>query len=345
MSLANITNKLLLWLRITRQPVVKVYDGYGDKDEVTVYGHVLSVSPLPRKRYRQNILLNLFGLIRLFIVIPKKNARVIIEWNGESHETQTGSDGMFTFAWKPVNPLTAGWHKTKVSYISPPPKSVTLAAGEGWIFIPHVAQYNFISDIDDTFLISHSSSLLKRLYVLFTKNARSRKPFEGVVNHYRLLAMSGSGEGMPNPFFYVSSSEWNLYDYIKEFCVKQGLPRGVFLLDRMKKLKDLLRTGQGKHAGKYVRISHILRSYPDHKYVLLGDNTQADPEIYHSVVRDFPGKIFAVYIRNISPAKDRRTRELIAGMESLGVKCCYFTHSAEAIRHSANTGLITMPRP
>lgn len=340
MNLTNITDRILSWLRITRQPVVKVYDGYGDDNEVIIYGHVLSLSPLPRKKYRQNIFLNFFGLIRLFIVLPKKNARVIVEFNGETRETMTAEDGLFMFEWKPIYPLEAGWKKASVSYISPAPGSTVLARGECSVFIPHVYQYNFISDIDDTFLISHSRSLLKRLYVLFTKNARTRRPFEGVVNHYRLLSMSGTKDGIPNPFFYVSSSEWNLYAYIKEFCRKEGLPRGILLLSQIKQFGDLLNTGQGKHATKYIRIARILKSYPDHKYVLLGDNSQADPGIYYSVVRDFPAKIFAVYIRNVSKSGDRAAKAFIAQMERSGVKCCYFVHSSEAIMHSRGIGLI-----
>jgi phosphatidate phosphatase APP1 len=338
-SIRSITAKILLWLRITRQPVVRVYDGYGDEDEVIVYGHVLRVSPLSRQKYRQSILLNLFGLIRLFMVVPVRNARVIIEWNGETRETHTGEDGLFRFEWKPLLPVTAGWQKASVSYISPAPRSVVIARGECSVFIPHVYQYNFISDIDDTFLISHSGNLLKRLYVLFTKNARSRKPFEGVVNHYRMLSLSGTN-GIPNPFFYVSSSEWNLYEYIREFCRKEGLPRGIFLLSQMKRLRSLLYTGQGKHATKYIRIARILKAYPAHRYVLLGDNTQADPEIYFSVARDFPGMIAAVYIRKVSRSKEQATLNYIRKIQELGVECCYFLHSREAIEHSRRIGLI-----
>src|SRR5688572_30840671 len=211
MAFSKLTNKILFWLRIVRGPVVKVYDGYGDADEINVYGHVLKLSPLPRVNYRQNIFINLFSLIRLFIIQPKKNALVRLHWNGEVHERKTDREGFFKFEWKPSANPQPGWHKARIVYHSPLNDAV-LAKGECSIFFPHDYQYNFISDIDDTFLISHSSSIFKRLYVLFTKNAQTRKPFDGVVRHYKLLAMAGADKE-PNPFFYVSSSEWNLYDY------------------------------------------------------------------------------------------------------------------------------------
>jgi phosphatidate phosphatase APP1 len=144
----------------------------------------------------------------------------------------------------------------------------------------------------------------------------------------------------PNPFFYVSSSEWNLYDYIKEFCRKNALPRGVFQLAQIKRFKDLLNTGQGRHASKYIRITRILKYFPNHKYVLLGDNSQKDPEIYATVAKDFPGLIHAVYIRNIRILNDEPTKQFLKDIESRGIPCCYFKNSSEAIEHSVKIGLI-----
>jgi phosphatidate phosphatase APP1 len=336
----KLVNKILRLLWVTRRPVIWAFDGYGDADDVIVQGYVLKLSPLGRKTYRQNWLVNMFSLVRLFVVAPKKKARVLLEWNGEIHEQVTDAHGFFKFEWKPLNPVTAGWHEAKVSYVSGGQTPTVMAKTVCSIFIPHLYQYNFISDIDDTFLVSHSASIFKRLYVLFTKNARSRKPYEGVVNHYSLLAQSSSADGIPNPFFYVSSSEWNLYYYIREFCRKQGMPRGVFLLSNMKRLRQLLNTGQGKHSTKYVRIARILKAYPDHQYVLLGDNSQKDPEIYYAIARDFPNRIFAVYIRNIRKSKEGVAKGFIQNIESMGVKCCLFTRSAEAIEHSKLVGLI-----
>jgi phosphatidate phosphatase APP1 len=274
------------------------------------------------------------------MVRPKAHALVKLEWNGEVHETHTAEDGFFKFEWKPVNPVTAGWVSVRVSYIADDGNNSVMAYSEGSIFVPHASRYSFISDIDDTFLISHSSNLRKRLYILFTKNPQSRKPFEGVVKHYQLLAKAGAPHDLPNPFFYVSSSEWNLFEYIREFCRKNELPQGVFLLNQMKQLKDFLKTARGKHAEKYVRITRILKAFPHHTYVLFGDDSQQDPKIYASLVRDFPGKIFAVYLRRIHQKNESTTRGLIEQIEASGVHCSYFIHTAEAIAHSQKIGLI-----
>lgn len=44
-------------------------------------------------------------------------------------------------------------------------------------------------------------------------------------------------------------------------------------------------------------------------FILIGDSGQNDPEIYLQVIRDFPGRVKMIYIRDVDP--ERR----------LGVKC------------------------
>ncbi|HZF99452.1 MAG TPA: phosphatase domain-containing protein, partial [Chitinophagales bacterium] len=273
----------------------------------------------------------------LFMVRPIANARVEVEWQGTLHHGVSEKDGFFKIEWKPTTAPEPGWHDVTVRVAR---NDKTIAEGSAHVFTPHRNQIAFVSDIDDTFLISHSAKLHKRLFVLLTKNAESRKPFDGVANHYRLLAQTSSDGAEPNPFFYVSSSEWNLYDYIRRFAARHEMPRGVYLLNTIKQLNQFWKTGQGKHEGKFVRIVRILKSYPHRKYVLLGDDSQQDPFIYASVVEHFPGNIHAVYLRRVRKSSEAKATEAVAQMEKAGVLCCYFKHSAEAIEHSKSIGLI-----
>jgi phosphatidate phosphatase APP1 len=328
--------RLLYWLRLTNKPLVKVYHGYGNKEHLIIFGHVLSLGPLPRKRFSGNIFTNTFALLRLFIVRPLGRAKVQLEWNGKLMEATTDVDGFFRFEWKPVIALSPGWHPVEVRLLEPGRAD---GPGKGLIFIPDEYHFACISDIDDTFLISHSANLPKRLQVLFTENAHSRQPFDGVVKHYQLLA--DAADGKPNPFFYVSSSEWNLYDYILEFSHKNELPRGVYLLGQIKQFKEILKTGQNKHATKFMRIARILTAYPHQPFVLLGDDSQMDPDIYSSVIEHFPGIIRGVYLRHIHKKNKDKVQIIVDKINQAGVPCCYFEHSRDAIEHSKTIGLIT----
>lgn len=338
--LEGIYDKILHVFRLTNDPVVKVYHSYGSATSVVVFGHVFSLSPLPRKKYRKNFWTNTFALLRSFIIVRIPNAKVRLRWNTVVLESTAASDGFFRFDCNCGTPMPAGIYNVEVDYLSGEIENYVIATGKGSVIIPHTNQYAFVSDIDDTFLISHSSNLRKRLYVLLTKNAHSRKPFEGVVNHYQLLAKGYTKNNNQNPFFYVSSSEWNLYDFIKEFCRKNAMPEGVFLLSQIKRLTEVWKTGATKHSTKFMRIARILEAYPQQKFVLLGDDSQQDPVIYSRIVEHFPGRIGCVYLRHVYEENLHNVKELIEKIEQAGVQCCHFTHSKEAIEHSYKIGLI-----
>lgn len=325
-------------MRITNEPTVKVYHGYGHNNCLTVFGHVFRLSPFPRKQYRQSFVRNTLALLRLFLIRPFAGVEVQLEWKGKVHKATTDSDGFFRFEWEDTEPMERGWKPVMVQAFH---NSTLIAKSAGRIFIPYETQYIFVSDIDDTFLISHSGNLRKRLYVLFTQNARSRKPFEGVVRHYQLLAQSGTTAESPNPFFFVSSSEWNLYEYILEFTAVNKIPRGIFLLSQLKGFSQLLKTGQNNHGTKFTRIVRILEAFPTQRVVLLGDSSQQDPYIYEAIVKHFPKQVHAVYIRDVFERNHQKVKDVLTKIESAGVPCLFFKHSKEAILHSVKIGLIS----
>lgn len=323
--------------RLTAVPTVKVYHGYGHNNCLAVFGHVFRHSPFPRRRYRQSFVRNTLALLRLFSVKPFAGVEVELEWKGKVHRTKTDTDGFFRFDWEDDEPFDRGWRPVLVSAFQ---NGAFLGKAAGRIFISHESQYIFISDIDDTFLISHSSNLRKRFYVLLTQNARTRKPFDGVVRHYQLLAQAGTTAEAPNPFFYVSSSEWNLYEYILEFTAVNKIPRGVFLLSQLKRFSQLLKTGQNNHGTKFTRIVRILKAFPNQRVVLLGDSSQQDPYIYQEIVIHFPRQVHAVYIRDVYQKNSEKVKDVLQQIEAAGVPCLFFKQSKEAILHSVKIGLV-----
>lgn len=331
-------SKLLYWLGFTSKPTIKLYHGYGHTNQLMIMGHVFKLAPLPRKKYRKSMVRNTLALLRLFLVKTIANVEIYMQWEGLVYQTTTNQDGFFKLEWKDQPPLPFGWQTVTVEARL---NQQVIAKAEGSVYIPYDTQYGFISDIDDTFLISHSSNLRKRLFVLFTENARSRQPFDGVVKHYQLLAYSGTEPNRPNPFFYVSSSEWNLYDYILEFTIVNGIPKGVFLLNQLKHLSELLKTGQNNHKTKFTRIARILEAYPRQRFVLLGDSSQQDPYIYEAIVQHFPKQVYAVYIRDVYAKNQNKAKDVLHKIEQAGVSCCFFQNSSDAILHSRKIGLIT----
>ena len=119
------------------------------------------------------------------------------------------------------------------------------------------------------------------------------------------------------------------------------LPKAVIKLKKIKTgVGDFLFTGRGSHDHKFEKIKDIISFYPKLPYVLLGDDSQKDPNIYERICKIYPLNIQAVYIRQTSSTPKKETLEILNNLEDMGVKICYFEHSEKAIQHSKEIGLI-----
>lgn len=321
-----------------KKAVVKVYRGYGHKHNLVLYGHVFSWKANVKRKMSNRIFPNIIDLLRMFILTPFKQAKVQMQWGNQIIEAKTDNTGHFKLEWESEHSVDAGWHTVNVNLINNSGKIA--ATGEGGVYIPHSTQYAFISDIDDTVMVSHSASPIKKLLELSLKNPQRRGIFKDVVTHYQLLAGAQTTDGVPNPFFYVSSSEWNLYDYLADFFSYNGLPKGAFLLNTVKRWYELLNTGGTGHQGKLLRIVRILETFPKQQFILLGDNSQKDPSIYQTIAQKYADRIFAVYIRNIRPSKKEEAAQILENIKQQGIHACLYNNSAEAIAHSKQIDLV-----
>lgn len=317
---------------------VKIYHGYGHQHNLVLYGHVFKKKAKTKQIYSNNVWVNLLQLVKLFLLKPYPNAKIRLRFLDQHFTQQSGADGFFKFEWAATQTLTAGWHLAVVEVLGK--KNQVVCTGEGQVFVPHSTQYAVISDVDDTIMISHASNFRKRFKQLLAKNPRTRVTFPLAAQHFQQLALAHTQKDQPNPFFYVSSSEWNLYDYLLEIFSFNNLPKGAFLLNTLKQLKDFVKTGKTGHEGKLLRVMRILDTFPNQKFIFFGDNAQLDPEIYSAIVEKYPQNILAVYIRNVNTKKAAATQLLLQKIAQKHVKTCLFKHSEEAIAHSKAIGLI-----
>ena len=127
---------------------------------------------------------------------------------------------------------------------------------------------------------------------------------------------------------------------MNEFFKHNGLPKGAFLLNSIKKWYQLLKTGKTKHEEKLVRVRRILEEFPKQRFVLLGDNSQSDPEIYVNIANKYSEQIVALYIRNVSLIKENIALELMNTIQNKQIYTCQFKHTDEAISHAKAIGLL-----
>jgi phosphatidate phosphatase APP1 len=171
------------------------------------------------------------------------------------------------------------------------------------------AEFGIISDIDETIIYTGLDSFLKWKVVLntFVTHHTKRLPIEGAQLLYNKL-FGGTTGYSENPFFYLSNSPWNLYDYLQSFLEKNNFPKGTLLLRDIglenKKKKSFL------EGNKFIKIKHILETYATMNFILVGDAEDLDPEIYLEIAQQFPNRILCIYIRSV--ANTKKLRKIIA---------------------------------
>ncbi len=230
--------------------------------------------------------------------------------------------------------FNAGWHSANFSICDGEGVQQCIQVGEFLITDTEV-DFGVISDIDDTVLVSHATQLLRKTRLILTKNAKTRLPFEGVAEFYQQLSQEGK-----RPIFYVSSSEWNLYDFLEDFFHVRKIPKGPFLLQEFKSgLKDLLFSGGGSHQHKLQKIRRLMDLYPHMSFILIGDSGQLDPMIYQKALIEFHERIKAVYIRKIKQ-HDEIDPQIKADFKKYKVPFLLIENTKEAEAHAKRQGWI-----
>lgn len=320
------------------KPILKLYRGYANDQELIVMGHVFKPTTKKEYSFQNEKFKNASSIINLYRFKTQSNVDVYLNHNEDIIHTKTLKDGYFKFCVPLKDTDRFGWIDYEVSLFHGNKKIITNDCYNR----PHKGDLGIISDIDDTLLVSYSLNPFKKIFYLLFRNVNTRKIFEDVVPHYQALSSSGraNNKGL-NAFFYVSSSEWNLYSFIVKFNDIHKLPKAVLLLKDIKtSLTDFFWKKREGHNHKFDKIKHILEFYPNLKYVLIGDDSQEDPYLYEAICKIFPVTVKAVYIRKTGKKEKEKVTLSLKNLESLNVAVCYFSHSSEAIAHSKKIGLI-----
>ncbi len=318
------------------------YRSYGSRDRVLVRGRAMENEGVTAAGERDSRWRNLVNSYRRIESDPLPNARIRATVGGASVEVTADDEGFFA-AWVDLpSPVAApnGWIPIGLELLSPIESGSPVVGETQALLAPPTARFITISDMDDTVLQSHVTSLVQAFRTVLLGNARTRLPFPGVAAFYRALHAGASG-GERNPIVYVSSSPWNLYDLLTDFLDHQGIPRGPLTLRDW----DLNREALGRsrlHCFKDAAIREIMGAFPSLPVILVGDSSQQDPEIYRNVVREFPERVLAVYIRDVKRTAERRAAiaALVAEVEASHSVLVLAEDTMAAARHAAERGLI-----
>jgi phosphatidate phosphatase APP1 len=312
---------------------VLVYRGFGTSERIALDGRVVEprvILPVSAADTRRR---NLLRTLRLFRSREIPGCRVRAHLGGAIGEVVTDEEGYFRVTLGPAP--APGWQPTDVELTGCPVRGWTPVRARGEVLVPGPrAALGIVSDIDDTILQTHVGRLLKMIWLTLVENAYTRLPFEGTSDLYRALAAGPGGTG-ENPFFYVSKSPWNLYDFLVEFIERQGLPRGPLLL------RDLGLRDEAPLDFKAACLERILTTYPALPFVLIGDSGERDPDLYLEAAAQHRGQIRVIYIRDVGvgPLRRRQLAAMPAEASRLGCEMLLVSHAQEALAHARRLGL------
>jgi phosphatidate phosphatase APP1 len=316
---------LLVWPYLT----------YGTSARVFVKGRVIEARAIRETRADASRWENFRNTLRRFRSDEVRGASVRVEVAQGSVKLLTDDEGFFE-GWLEPKHLNEGYLQTvRAELLAPLRKEQVQTTFSGQVIVPSSeAAFGVISDIDDTILQTDATRLLKMARQVLFGNAQTRLPFEGVASFYQHLHQE------KNPMFYVSSSPWNLYDVLIEFLDVNGIPLGPLMLrDWGMSVSEGLPLDHSVH--KLHIIKQILDTYPTLPFILIGDSGQEDPEIYSTLVQNYPQRILAIYIRDVSGGKrDRQIDELAKRVIEAKSELLLVLNTAVAADHARSRGWI-----
>lgn len=326
-------------------PKIVPYRGYGNHSKVYITGMVMEDKGLAKPQDKQKVWQNILAAIKRFSSDKIAGVQVKVSFYGANKITHTDEFGFFSFEFD-VDEVSADlfskrWHTVHLELLDDvvDDQPQIFATGEIQV-IPKGNGKIFVSDIDDTVLISHSTQTLKKLRLMLFKNAFARRPFQGVAAFYRALS-KGENSDSQYPFFYVSSSEWNLYDLLEDFFHYRHLPKGTFLLKKLEySIYKFWKSGGGNHEHKYEKIKSLVHFYSDKKFILFGDSGQRDPMIYRRLTEEFPGKIDCVYIRDIKRKKSLKHPVHHGKSDTIQTEFIHSNNTWEWVKHALKQGYV-----
>jgi len=181
-----------------------------------------------------------------------------------------------------------------------PAEAPILAPGSG-------IHHGVISDLDDTVLETGVWNLARNWRRVLASSPADRIAVPGVEDLFSHIGGGAGGEvdpaasapGPSRPFFYISSSPWNLYGFLPEFLTLNNLPLGPMMLKDWGFNRETF--GSKSHgAHKAGAIAALIEFYPRLKFILIGDDSQGDVAAYADAVVAYPGRVAGVLIRNVN---------------------------------------------
>lgn len=239
------------------------------------------------------------------------NQEIYVSTNNQTIKTTTDKYGKFSVVFN--------FEVDNEIIVSVPGESTSVPIHQSYpiLFKDPSSSLNVISDIDDSIMVSYTKTRFKRFFTTLFKIAEKRDVISFSQDLFEMLKSKNAR------FFYVSKSENNLFSLISTFISYNKLPIGPLLLTPYLSVKQLIFDKKDKDF-KLKKIKYIIENSDNEKFILLGDDTQKDMEIYTIIAKEYASQILNVYIRKTKKTTTKLQDDYWKALKATGVNAYYF---------------------
>ncbi len=327
-----------------RPAAIHPYVGFGTTERLFLRGRVIEDPRIGGVSPTASRLQNLLTMLKRYK--SDEIPRAVVRARHGEHERvlETDDEGYFEISMPglppPVGQVDTGWRSIELELVEPLAGHDKPVRALGKVLVPSAdASFGVISDIDDTIVKTGATNLMRHLRTVLLNSAATRAPFVGVSAFYQALACGNRDERV-NPIFYVSSSPWNLFDLFQDYLRLQDIPDGPIILREFAlEPGGWFDVGHDEH--KTGAIEGLLAQYPELEWILIGDSGQRDAVIYRGIVERHPGRILAVYMRDVSRSTPHcEALKAAEDIARLGPQVVFDPQTLAAARNAAEHGWI-----
>ncbi len=276
---------------------IKLYRSYGDTEHLRIWGRVIEREDDVSASENDSKWKNFWRNIKNISVDEVPGVKVRFFIAGETFEVTSNTEGMLKVEIQPNTPLSLGQH-TLYAALAVGQKYYAPRVSTPMTIHAHTDQgLGIVSDIDDTLVRSDVSEKIKAVSRLFLNNAYNSEPIPGTAALMRALE---DRDGKKNgDVFYLSGSPLNYADRIHAYLDYQKYPMGPVNLKKWGFSENDDNPIQQSDY-KIRKLRELFNFYPQKPFVLFGDSSEVDTEIYTQIAQEFPGRVKAIFINNVN---------------------------------------------
>ncbi|MEO8528764.1 MAG: phosphatase domain-containing protein [Pseudolysinimonas sp.] len=272
-------------------PAIVPFVGYGGDGWIRVLARVVLRKPgaLPKDRFT-----SVRGW-RSFTSITVRDAEVTITAGDATGVVRSDRGGVIDARFEAS--LPPGWSNVVLSIGGKDGVGGSMGVPVPIFVVDESADFGVVSDVDDTVMVTLLPRPLLAAWNSFVLDEHARMPVAGMAVLYERLVTAHPG----SPVVYLSTGAWNVVPTLTRFLSRNLYPRGPLLLTDWGATNERWFRNGAEH--KLASLDRLATEFPGIRWLLVGDDGQADETTYGIFAERHPESVRAVAIRQLTPGQ------------------------------------------